>query len=153
MRILHKPPRPRFPFLISPPPQRRGSAGRRREQPPAESLGSFFSGLLPIVDGLEAVRRVILQTGKEEWRRGISMSYEKLLEHLAASGLQASARIGEPFDPTLHEALAAAEAPGTEEGCVCEVVQQGWLYRGKLLRFARVVVARAGKSEATGGER
>ena len=144
LRHLRRPPRSRFPFLISPP-ARRSGARLRLEKQPAEPLGSFFSGLLPIVDGLEAVRALISQTGEEQWRRGISMFSEKLLEHLAAFGLQATAQVGEPFDPTVHEALAAAEDRGVGEGCVCEVVQQGWRYGGKLLRFARVVVARAGK--------
>lgn len=147
MRVVRRTPRPRFPFLIIPEPTvqapKRIADGRledEREQP----VASFFSGLLSIMDGLEAVRRQILETGEEEWQRGITIFYEKLLDHCAASGLQVSAQVGKPFDPTLHEALAAAEAPGVGEGCVCEVVQQGWLLRGRVLRFARVVVAKNG---------
>lgn len=147
MRAVRRTPRPRFPFLIIPEPKvhapKRIAEGRQedeREQP----VASFFSGLLPIMDGLEAVRRQILETGEEEWQKGITILYEKLLDHCAASGLEASAQAGKPFDPTLHEALAAAEAPGVGEGCVSEVVQQGWLLRGRVLRFARVVVAKNG---------
>ena len=151
MRVSGKAPPRRFPFLIFPEPpelSKTGSAEGRLESRPekrvqAEQPGaSFFSGLLPILDGLEAVRRLILDTGEEQWRRGITIFYEKLLAHLAAWGLESSARVGNPFDPALHEALAAAAAPQVREGCVCEVVQQGWLHRGKVLRFARVVVAR-----------
>jgi hypothetical protein len=150
-RVPGKAPRRRFPFLILPEPpelSKSGSAEGRLDSRPekpvqAEQPGaSFFSGLLPIMDGLEAVRRLILDTGEEQWRRGISIFYEKLLAHLAAWGLESSARVGDPFDPALHEALAAAEARHVREGCVCEVVQQGWRFRGKVLRFARVVVAR-----------
>jgi len=152
MRVVRRTPRPRFPFLIIPEPKVRTPqriADGRLEDERKQPIASFFSGLLPIMDGLEAVRRQILETGEEEWQRGITIFYEKLLDHCAASGLEASAQVGKPFDPTLHEALAAAEAPGVGEDCVCEVVQQGWLLRGKVLRFARVVVAKNG---GPGGE-
>jgi len=152
MRVVRRTPRPRFPFLIIPEPKVRTPqriAESRLEVEREQPVTSFFSGLLPIMDGLEAVRRQILETGEEEWQRGITIFYEKLLNHCAASGLEASAQVGKPFDPTLHEALAAAEAPGVGEDCVCEVVQQGWLLRGKVLRFARVVVAKNG---GPGGE-
>jgi hypothetical protein len=32
---------------------------------------------------------------------------------------------------------------------VCDVVQQGWRFRGKVLRFARVVVARNDRPDDT----
>jgi len=150
MRAVRGTPRPRFPFLIIPESKAqepKGIAEGRLEDEGGQPV-AFFSGLLPIMDGLEAVRRQILETGEEEWQRGITIFYEKLLHHCAASGLEASAQVGTPFDPSLHEALAAAEVPGVEEGCICEVVQQGWLLRGKVLRFARVVVA---KNNGPGG--
>ena len=151
MRAVRRTPRPRFPFLIIPEPKVHAPqriAGGRIEDEREQPVASFFSGLLPIMDGLEAVRRQILETGEEEWQRGITIFYEKLLDHCATSGLEASAQVGKPFDPTLHEALAAAEAREVGEGCVCEVVQQGWLLRGRVLRFARVVVA---KNNGPGG--
>ncbi len=147
LRAVRWTPRPRFPFIIIPEPEAHAPqriAGGQLEDERGQPVASFFSGLLPIMDGLEAVRRQILKTGEEEWRKGITIFYEKLIDHCAASGLQASAQVGKPFDPSLHEALAAAEASGVGEGCICEVVQQGWLFRGRVLRFARVVVAKNG---------
>lgn len=114
----------------------------REKSDGSEAVPAFFSGLLPILDGLEAVRRLILQAGAEEWQRGISILYEKVLSYCGSFGLVRSAVVGKPFDSSFHEAVGVADDPGVEEGCVCEVVQQGWLYGGKALRFARVIVAR-----------
>jgi molecular chaperone GrpE len=150
MRAVQRAPRPRFPFLISPELEAQatqGIAGRRLDDRQEEPVGAFFAGLLPVLDELEGVRRLLLETGEEEWQRGITILYEKLLDHCAASGLRPSAQAGEPFDPELHEALAAVGAPGVREGCVSEVVQQGWRFRDKVLRFARVVVAKNGEPD------
>jgi len=148
MRAVQRAPRSRFPFLISPELEARatqGIAGRQPDDRQEDAVGAFFAGLLPVMDELEGVRRLLLETGEQEWQRGITILYEKLLDHCAASGLRPSALAGEPFDPQLHEALAAVEAPGVREGCVSEVVQQGWRFRDKVLRFAGVVVAKNGE--------
>ncbi len=48
---------------------------------------------------------------------------------------------GEPFDPTLHEAMAMQPAPDRPPHTVLQVVQKGWLLNGRLLRPARVIVS------------
>ena len=58
------------------------------------------------------------------------------------SGLSVVDPVGQPFNPEFHEAIAtqptAEQAPGT----VLAVVQKGYLLNGRLLRPARVLVAR-----------
>ena len=49
---------------------------------------------------------------------------------------------GEPFDPALHEAMAMAPSKDAEPGTVIEVFQKGYSIHDRLLRAARVVVAR-----------
>ncbi|TLY71919.1 MAG: nucleotide exchange factor GrpE [Gammaproteobacteria bacterium] len=49
---------------------------------------------------------------------------------------------GEPFDPERHEAVMAEESATAEPGSVLRVVQPGYELNGRLLRPARVIVAR-----------
>ena len=49
--------------------------------------------------------------------------------------------VGRPFDPAFHEAVATEPAASSEEDhLVARVYQPGYLFRGQLLRPARVVV-------------
>ena len=49
---------------------------------------------------------------------------------------------GEPFDPELHEAMTMAESTTAEPNSVISVVQRGYQLNGRLLRPARVIVAK-----------
>ena len=50
---------------------------------------------------------------------------------------------GEPFDPALHEAVMAQDSATAEPNSVLQVVQPGFELGGRLLRPARVIVARS----------
>jgi molecular chaperone GrpE len=51
--------------------------------------------------------------------------------------------VGQPFDADWHEAVAAQPSDTAEPNSVLLVVQRGYSLNGRLLRAARVVVARA----------
>lgn len=53
---------------------------------------------------------------------------------------------GKPFNPEIHEALAAIESDEYEEGYIVEQIRTGYTLEGELLRASRVVVSK-GKSE------
>lgn len=46
------------------------------------------------------------------------------------------------FDPALHEAAGEEELEGKESGAIVRVIQDGWRLYGKVLRPARVIVAK-----------
>ena len=50
---------------------------------------------------------------------------------------------GEDFDPNLHEAISQQETTEAEPGTVVEQVQRGYRLHERLVRPARVVVAKA----------
>jgi molecular chaperone GrpE len=49
---------------------------------------------------------------------------------------------GLPFDPNVHEAVAAQDSEQYAEGLIVAVPESGYLLHGRLLRPARVIVAR-----------
>ena len=61
--------------------------------------------------------------------------------HVDSDGLDARAW-GEPFDPEYHEAMSMLENPDAEPGSVLEVVQKGYILNDRLVRPARVLVAK-----------
>jgi len=56
--------------------------------------------------------------------------------------------VGAPFDPTLHEAVAVQESTTAPADSVLQVLQSGYQLNGRLLRPARVIVARAPQESA-----
>jgi len=51
--------------------------------------------------------------------------------------------LGEPFDPAQHEAVMAQDSASAEPNSVLQVLQPGYELNGRLLRPARVIVAKA----------
>jgi len=72
---------------------------------------------------------------------GVAMVERKLEKTMKTAGLEVVNPVGEPFDPTKHEAVGTEPAQSPEEdGTVGRVYQLGYTFRGQLLRPARVVV-------------
>jgi molecular chaperone GrpE len=73
--------------------------------------------------------------------QGADMVEKKLLKALNAAGLTIINPIDEPFDPSLHEAVATEPALSREDDhMVSRVYQAGYQFGSQLLRPARVVV-------------
>lgn len=92
--------------------------------------------LLPVVGQLE----LALEHEKtdSEFRKGIEMIYKNLLATLRVAGLEEMHATGR-FDPYLHEAIKTENG---EDGKILAVVQKGYLFKGKILRHAKVIVGR-----------
>jgi molecular chaperone GrpE len=66
---------------------------------------------------------------------------EALEAALARVGLEKFGAEGEPFDPTVHEALTTEARDDVSEPTVVSVYQPGYRFAGRVLRPARVAVA------------
>ncbi|MEW6399334.1 MAG: nucleotide exchange factor GrpE [Bacillota bacterium] len=75
-------------------------------------------------------------------RRGLELISRQLDNLLGQEGVQPLEAVGAPFDPRLHEAVAAWECDDVDRETVTDEIQKGYLYRGEVLRPARVRVAR-----------
>ena len=73
--------------------------------------------------------------------KGVDLVEKKLRKALAASGLEIVDALDQPFDPSVHEAVATEPALSSEDdNMVARVYQPGYRFNGQLLRPARVVV-------------
>lgn len=103
---------------------------------------SLLRDLLPLIDNMERVLSYSLK--EQNWKSlqdGIELVLAEMRKTLAQGGLEAVQAVGNPFDPNLHEAIQQVETSEASPDTVLEECQRGYLYRGRLLRPSRVVVA------------
>ena len=68
-------------------------------------------------------------------------SYEKAVEILEQNGVTRITGEGRPFDFNLQNAVAHVSDGDLPENTVKQVMQAGYMYQGKVLRTAQVIVA------------
>jgi molecular chaperone GrpE len=113
---------------------------RERSRFGREALRNFLPGLLDVMDDLE---RFLTFVGDKTspFNDGIRAVHHKLGSLLEKEGVRPFESVGTPFDASLHEAVATAEAAEHEQGSVVQEIRRGYKWNDDLLRPARVVVA------------
>lgn len=76
------------------------------------------------------------------WAEGIDLIHRKLVSAFEADGVKMIEIEGKYFDPNLHEAISNEDSPDHESGQIIEVVQPGYTLGERVIRPARVRVAR-----------
>lgn len=116
---------------------------RDQAQANQAAAGSIIKRYLDIVDDLDRALKNRPQTGDgAQWANGIDLIYRKLLTILDAEGVKIIEAEGKEFDPGLHEAISMEESSEHASGQVIGVLQQGYTLGDRVLRPARVRVAR-----------
>ena len=120
---------------------------RKRSQREKDEARQFanqglLEKLLPVLDNFE-MALVAAGDADPAIRDGVQMIYDQLFAVLKGSGMEPIDAMGEAFDPNLHEALSQEETADVNEGTVVQQVQRGYKLNERLVRPARVVVAKA----------
>lgn len=121
---------------------------RKRAQRDVENahrfaLEKFAQELLPVKDSLDLAIENASRADAAALIEGQAATQRLLAKALERGGLVEINPVGEPFDANLHEAMAAQPSETAEPNSVIAVVQRGYTLSGRLLRAARVIVARA----------
>ena len=108
-------------------------------------LEKFAAELLPVSDSLElAVQSADSpEVDVRRLKQGQQATLQLLAKALERFGVTPINPVGQPFDPTRHEAMMAQEAADAKPNTVLQVVQPGYELNGRVIRPARVVVAKA----------
>ncbi len=116
---------------------------RERAEWEIRAKGDLVSSLVPVLDDLDRARSHLdMQTISKE-AEGLHLVCSRLEEILQAAGLERQmTEAGTRFNPEIHEAFASANSDEYPEGDIVETLQPGYLFRGILLRPARVCVSR-----------
>lgn len=102
-----------------------------------EANEQLLQDLLPVLDNFE--RALESQAEQDPFFQGMQMVYQGLLATLATYGLQPIAAEGQPFDPSLHDAISM-EDQGGDALYVITQIQTGYIMNGKVLRHTKVLV-------------
>jgi molecular chaperone GrpE len=106
-------------------------------------LEKFAAELLPVRDSLELAVLNAERADPRSLKQGQEATLQLLVKALDKLGVAVIDPLGEPFDPARHEAMLAQESTTAEPNSVTQVVQPGYELNGRLLRPARVIVAKA----------
>lgn len=74
------------------------------------------------------------------WQKGFDITLDRWQKLLQIANLYPIGLAGEPFNPELHEAVAVKHQNDVADNHIIETEQTGFLYKGKVLRLAKVVV-------------
>lgn len=105
------------------------------------AVASVLSELLPVLDDIGRARDHGELTG------GFAKVSESLEASVGKLGLTTYGAKGDPFDPTVHEALLHSYSPDVSEPTCIEILQPGYRVGDRILRPARVAVAEPGGDE------
>ncbi|MDE0780282.1 MAG: nucleotide exchange factor GrpE [Alphaproteobacteria bacterium] len=118
------------------------------------AVTGFARDILSIADNLERALDAVPEERRGEHEllgmllEGVMAVQAGFLQTMATNKIERLVPLGEPFDPNLHEAMY--EIPGTDypDGTVAQVMEPGYRLHERLLRPARVGVAKS----ANGGK-
>jgi molecular chaperone GrpE (heat shock protein) len=74
------------------------------------------------------------------WERGYSISQQRWNSLMKASGLYATGKVGEAFNPKFHEAIAIKSNNSQQNNVILETETLGYVCGEKIIRQAKVVV-------------
>ncbi len=98
--------------------------------------------LLPVIDALLGAHKSAAEENKESaLTKGLELTMEKLHEVLARHGIEGIECL-EEFDPNFHNAIMQVKSEEKENGKIVQVLQQGYKYKGRVLRPAMVSIAK-----------
>lgn len=123
--------------------RKRGEKARRE----AEQYGGskFARDILPVYDNLKRA----LDSATEDQRavsgallEGVELTLRELMNVFSKHGIHIlSPKVGDQFDPQIHEAMFEAPLPGTVAGQIIQVSAEGFMLHDRLLRPAQVGVS------------
>jgi len=115
---------------------------------------STLSEILPVVDNFDRARQQLNPQGEEA--QGLHRSYQGLYRQLVdvfkQLGVSPMRVEGEPFDPSLHEAVLREPSDQHPEDVVTEELQRGYHLNGRVLRHALVKVSMGPGPDGSGAD-
>ena len=98
--------------------------------------------LLALLDVMDDFDRALLHVGTapDAVADGLKLIRQRLSDVLHSNGVTPFDSEGQPFDPTIHEAMTVIDGDGDKSGTVYAEARRGYFMNGKLLRPALVAV-------------
>ena len=108
------------------------------------ALEKFINELLPVLDSLElGINALENMEDTSSLREGMEITMKMFCSSLEKIGVKpVESQKGEKFNPDQHEAVTMQEVEDVESGAVTTTLQKGYELNGRLIRPAKVIVAK-----------
>ncbi|HSE94189.1 MAG TPA: nucleotide exchange factor GrpE [Methylomirabilota bacterium] len=127
--------------------RRRGQ--REREDYVRYANESLLRDLVPVLDNFDRALAAARATGEApKVVEGVELIQRELSRMLERHGVTRYSALGQPFDPTRHEATASVVSADQPANTVVGEIAPGYLLNGRVLRAAQVAVAVAPDQDA-----
>ncbi len=127
----------------------RRRAQRDRDDYVKYATESLLRELIPVLDNMDrALESARATPGAGSVVTGVELIQRELLRVLERSGVTRYSAVGQPFDPTRHEAIARVVSTEAAPDTVVTETAPGYLLNGRVLRPAMVAVAAAPDEDA-----
>jgi molecular chaperone GrpE len=118
----------------------RKRAIKEKEASYDEGFTNAMKNMLPVLDNLE--RAVGFSEDKSgSLAEGVEMVLKMFKDTLSKAGIEEIEADGQKFDPDYHNAVMHIEDENFEDNAIVEVLQKGYKYKDKVLRYSMVKVA------------
>lgn len=124
-------------------------AQRERDEYARYANESLIREIIPVLDNLDrALEAARVVRNAPSVVEGVELIQRELLKVLERAGVTRYSALGQPFDPTRHEAIARMVRADVAPGTVVGEQLPGYLLHGRVLRAALVAVAAAPDEDA-----
>jgi molecular chaperone GrpE len=119
----------------------RKRVARERTELGERAQAGLVTRLLDVLDDMDRLNAGGSAASAESTREAVGLVDKKLRKELEAAGLERIDPAGQPFDPSLHEAVSTLPPPSPDrDHTVSATFQTGYRFKGTLIRPARVQV-------------
>lgn len=120
---------------------------KEKDEQMAYAAESVLADLLPTLDNLDlAIQYGSKDEACKDTIMGVEMTKKLLLDAIKKHGLEPVGIPGEAFNPEFHEAIAQEEHQDIPAGHIINIMQKGYVLKGRLLRSAKVTVCKTQNS-------
>lgn len=124
----------------------RKRADRERQDLKKYALVEPLRGFLEIMDNLGLA--LAAAGSADDLKRGVEMIHRQMVDLLRRFGVEEISALGQPFDPSLHEAVSREEDPAVQAPTVTGEMRRGYRIHDRLLRPSMVKVSVPGGGES-----
>lgn len=135
--------------------RRRGQ--RDREEASKYAISGFAREMIVVADNLRRALEHVAPDARQQnelldsLAAGVEMTERAMLAAFERFGIRPIEALGQKFDHNLHEAMFEVDDPSQPVGTVVHEMEKGYVLDDRLLRAARVGVAKGGPRQGNGG--
>ena len=102
-----------------------------------EGIVSVINVFLPCLDTFKEAKKSITD---EKVLEGVNMIENKIMDALGRLEVERIEAVGQKFDPNFHDVIAVMHNENYDDDIILEEYQAGYKYKGKVIRYSKVIV-------------